>query len=179
MNSSIRTFSRLSPRQLPYQSTYVCVQCRQRINSQSSRHTPILSSSTVCRRNGSSSSSKLPYTEKLRRKIWGTDTPPGQEDPYGGKSILERNRERKEQDVGQAEVDDLQEGVQASEKTPVDAPIAQSIDSGVLADYVPATTWDGLDHIGGATGWWEESWDAEHQFEGYDFISDADLAGIR
>ena len=34
-------------------------------------------------------------------------------------------------------------------------------------DYVPATTWDGLDQIGGAAGWWEAAWDEEHQFQGY------------
>ena len=33
--------------------------------------------------------------------------------------------------------------------------------------YVPATTWDGLEMIGGAEGWWEEAWDRENQFEGY------------
>ena len=33
--------------------------------------------------------------------------------------------------------------------------------------YVPAATWDGLERIGGAEGWWEEAWDRENQFEGY------------
>ncbi|KAH8592508.1 ribosomal subunit 39S-domain-containing protein [Bisporella sp. PMI_857] len=31
-------------------------------------------------------------TEKIRKKIWGTDEPPGLKDPYGGESVVERIR---------------------------------------------------------------------------------------
>ena len=34
-------------------------------------------------------------------------------------------------------------------------------------DYKPAQTWDGLERVGGPTGWWEEQWDREHQYLGY------------
>ncbi|KAL9614915.1 MAG: hypothetical protein Q9167_000657 [Letrouitia subvulpina] len=34
-------------------------------------------------------------------------------------------------------------------------------------DYKPASTWHGLESIGGPTGWWEKEWDQEHQFFGY------------
>src|SRR5271167_3906848 len=32
----------------------------------------------------------IPKTEKLRRRIWGTDKPPGLKDPYRGPSAEER-----------------------------------------------------------------------------------------
>ena len=35
-----------------------------------------------------------------------------------------------------------------------------------LKDYIPATTWEGLEQVGGPTGWWEEAWDRDHYFEG-------------
>ena len=34
------------------------------------------------------------------------------------------------------------------------------------AAYTPASTWDGLEQIGGASGWCEEAWDREHKFRG-------------
>ncbi|KAI9839792.1 MAG: hypothetical protein M1837_001991 [Sclerophora amabilis] len=34
-------------------------------------------------------------------------------------------------------------------------------------DYVPATTWDGLEQVGGQGGWWKKHWDPEHRFQGY------------
>jgi len=33
--------------------------------------------------------------------------------------------------------------------------------------YEPATTWDGLERVGGFGGWWKENWDPEHQFKGF------------
>lgn len=35
------------------------------------------------------------------------------------------------------------------------------------SDYTPAVSGEELETIGGPTGWWEEAWDAEHQFQGY------------
>ncbi|KAI4120829.1 MAG: hypothetical protein LQ338_006738 [Usnochroma carphineum] len=34
------------------------------------------------------------------------------------------------------------------------------------SDYTPAVSGEELETIGGPTGWWEEAWDAEHQFQG-------------
>ena len=33
--------------------------------------------------------------------------------------------------------------------------------------YVPATSWEGLERVGGFGHWWKQNWDAEHQFEGF------------
>ena len=59
---------------------------------------------------------------------------------------------------------------------PNDSDAAEAIrtmDNAASVDYVPATTWEGLDQIGGSTGWWEEAWDAENRFTGYDFDYEA------
>ena len=85
--------------------------------------------------------------------MWGTENPPGAEDPYGGPSKLEQRRDNRKKDL-----------VAVAEG----APDAETVlpDDGA-SNYVPATTWDGLEHIGGASGWWEEAWDQEHPFYGY------------
>ncbi|MCJ1398922.1 hypothetical protein MMC11_002123 [Xylographa trunciseda] len=99
----------------------------------------------------------MPYTEKIRRKIWGTQNPPGQADPYGDASILDQSK-------GQPpELEPEPEGV-SQVSTTGDKSLPSST---AYADYVPATTWEGLDQIGGATGWWEEAWDQDNQFNGF------------
>ncbi|KAL8749012.1 MAG: hypothetical protein Q9184_006973 [Pyrenodesmia sp. 2 TL-2023] len=35
------------------------------------------------------------------------------------------------------------------------------------SDYTPALSGEGLESIGGPTGWWEQAWDEEHQFQGF------------
>jgi hypothetical protein len=35
------------------------------------------------------------------------------------------------------------------------------------SSYEPATTWDGLEHVGGFGHWWKENWDPEHKFDGF------------
>lgn len=34
-------------------------------------------------------------------------------------------------------------------------------------DYIPAVSGEGLEMVGGPSGWWEEAWDEQHQFQGY------------
>lgn len=151
MSTSLRTSTAFRP--LSYavrtRSSYICLQCRRRtdLNLLASS---IPSIPSIRRRNASTSRDKTPYTEKLRKKIWGTDTPPGQADPYGNTSLLDRSKQ--------------QAKAQEQEPGPVD-----TIDAvpALDIDYIPATTWDGLDHIGGAAGWWEEAWDEENHFQGY------------
>ncbi|MCJ1477174.1 hypothetical protein MMC13_005845 [Lambiella insularis] len=108
----------------------------------------------IPRRSASTTRDKISATESIRRKIWGTDEPPGQADPYGDASLLDRTKQLS-QEPEVLESKSTSEQDEKAEKT------------AAYADYVPATTWDGLDHIGGATGWWEEAWDEEHQFEGF------------
>ena len=127
------------------QSSYICVQCRHQLQKASI-------TTSVSRKAQSKANGTVPYTERIRRRIWGSETPPGLEDPYGNRTILDKSQKNGK-------------GSEAREAIPdVDAPTA-ALDA--QAEYVPATSWDGLEHIGGATGWWEEAWDLDHQFKGF------------
>jgi hypothetical protein len=104
---------------------------------------------------------KVPLTEKIRQRIWGTNKPPGLEDPYGGKSVFEKTR-------GRAEVEEPEEreGRLKAAKPEPD-----------LSTYEPASTWDGLEKVGGYEGWWEEKWDPYNQFDGFlpkEVVKDSD-----
>ena len=121
-------------------SRYVCPSCQQRCQSQ-----PILRS----QRRHASNNVNLPWTEKVRRKIWGTDTPPGLADPYGGPSYLEQRRAEKEgrtlstpgqvvEDQAQPQQQQSTEVVEAAER-----------------NYLAADNWKGLEVFGG-TGHWTE-----------------------
>lgn len=77
-------------------------------------------------------------TENLRRKLWGTENPPGLKDPYGGKSALEQKWGRKGQSAAETDAD------------------ADEIEEGDIAppdEYVPATTADELPRIGHLGKW--------------------------
>lgn len=69
-------------------STYVCKNCRRRVQ---------LLSQLIKSQQRPASNQNIPFTEKLRRRIWGTDNPPGLKDPYGGPSFLERRKLRAEE----------------------------------------------------------------------------------
>ena len=134
--------------------TFVCAECRMRAacaNPRAPFHASRLRHNASPRRDGEDEGKEeVPFTERMRRRIWGTDTPPGQKDPYAPKGTpgSEPNvpRERKK--------------VKAPQEPEEPAPA-------VYQDtYVPAMTWDGLDRIGGPSGWWEEQWDQEHHFTG-------------
>lgn len=128
-----------------HQPVYVCVQCRHRLLKASI--TTSASPKAASQANGN-----VPYTERIRRRIWGTETPPGLKDPYGNRSVLDKGQKKGKEPVASEAISDVN-----ASSTALDA----------QADYVPATSWDGLEHIGGAKGWWEEAWDQKHQFRGF------------
>ncbi|RFU27593.1 hypothetical protein B7463_g8760, partial [Scytalidium lignicola] len=96
----------------------------------------------------SHSAEKVPFTEKVRRRIWGTDKPPGQTDPYGEPGFVEKLKQRSS---GQEA-----EERQAARTIPTD-----------LSGYEPATNWEGLERVGGYGHWWKENWDPEHPYIGF------------
>lgn len=97
------------------------------------------------------SSDNLPFTEKIRRKIWGTDNPPGLKDPYGGEGFFEQMlRERRE---ARGEVTESRESNAAEEQGEVQE---QQEGREAAEEYVPASTWDGLPRIGHLGEWYEE-----------------------
>ena len=97
-----------------------------------------------------------PFTEKLRRKIWGTDSPPGQADPYSKESLLDR--------TNKPEQPPPEEGPRTPE-----VPTKPAIASVTAQDpnYKPATTWEGLEEVGDYEEFWEQEWLREHPFNGY------------
>ena len=123
-------------------STYICPSCRR-------SHFPRGFARDQRRH---ASNKNLPFTEKLRRKIWGTDNPPGLKDPYGGPSFLERRRAERE---GRK----LPEAEEANE--PHEPDTLSNTPEAHSTEYVPASTWDGLEHIGG-TGHWSETEPTSH-----------------
>ncbi|KAI9804835.1 MAG: hypothetical protein M1825_001203 [Sarcosagium campestre] len=131
----------LSIQSLPLNSrpAFLCAICRaRRVRQQISLGATFSTSSPAL---------KTSFTEKLRRKIWGTDQPPGAADPYGGESALERSRR----------------GSPVSEDAdpPLRPPPAQTV-SNVDSDlvYQPATSGDGLEEVGGVI-------EPEVEFEGF------------
>ncbi len=124
---------------------FVCPSCQTRLSSPSSRFA--LSTSAAQRAEGDG---KVPFTEKIRRRIWGTETPPGQEDPYGDLSAFDRTKKKGR---SAAEAEDVVE-----QPAPAVLPYLNS--------YVPATTWDGLEQVGTLGGWEEEEWDESERFRG-------------
>lgn len=136
----LETSYRLYPRPL-----FVCPSCRTRLSSPTQRFP--LSTSAAQR---ADSDGKVPFTEKIRRRIWGTATPPGQEDPYGDLSAFDRTKKK-----GRS-------AVEAKDAVEQPAPAVLPY----LNSYVPATTWDGLDQVGSLGAWQEEEWDEEERFRG-------------
>jgi len=84
--------------------------------------------------------------------MWGTDSPPGLADPYGNVSVFDQTKKG-----AQEEVDAERQNKQRSRVTLAD----------LDPSYVPASTWDGLERVGGFGGWWKENWDPDHPFEGF------------
>ncbi|KAI1951932.1 hypothetical protein LOZ57_001345 [Ophidiomyces ophidiicola] len=129
---------------------YVCSTCRRQFVP---RYPLQPLTAYQSRRHNSSDSKSLPFTEKVRRKIWGTDNPPGLEDPYGGESFLEKRlREKREAKAGTRPDSDLvPEVIPEEHELSSEAPIPTPTE-----EYVPAMTWDGLEHVG-TSGSWRES----------------------
>ena len=82
------------------------------------------------------------FTSRLRKRIWGTESPPGQTDPY------------RKGDEGSAS---------SAPSKGKSAPKPETIDG----SYHPATTWDGIEMVGGYGKWWKDNWDPEHPVRGF------------
>ncbi|KAL2047690.1 hypothetical protein N7G274_000732 [Stereocaulon virgatum] len=134
-----------APVRIASRPSYVCLQCR------------LVSSQAVHKSNPSSiylpsrrHASGFINTEKWRKKIWGSENPPGQEDPYGAPGVLDQRAEErvvvepesaKQVDTDEEELDDVE-------------------------DYKRATTWEGLERVG-YSSWGKEQFNMLHPFEGF------------
>ena len=142
--------ARASPR-----SPYICLQCQRQASTVVRRATPRLQTSLPPRR----SASTVPFSERIRRKIWGTDAPPGQDNPYGAPGSFEQQRNER---LGRQNEQDPPDEDNTRQPAIVEQP-QEALDS----EGNDATTWEGMRVIGGAD-YGLETWDSEHQFEGLD-----------
>ncbi|KAI9881269.1 MAG: hypothetical protein M1830_005555 [Pleopsidium flavum] len=137
-------------------ASFVCLACRTGLSSASQRAALSTSAAPRAQQDGRDSSGKIPFTEKIRRRIWGTDSPPGEADPYGNLSTFDQTKKREKTSL---------EPEEDSEEDPEEEDAA-----GVGPDrngYVPATTWDGLEQVGGFSRKRKGNRDEEHPFRGF------------
>jgi hypothetical protein len=125
-------------------SPYICRSCRHLALRQHLAHRQSLRHA---------SSKEIPLTEKIRRKIWGTDNPPGLADPYGGESFFERRRKERALQKEAREPKDWEEEHVPPATVERHGGALGPIDEGVDSEYVPAETWDGLEHVGHKGHW--------------------------
>ncbi|KUL87239.1 hypothetical protein ZTR_03332 [Talaromyces verruculosus] len=98
-------------------------------------------------------SGNTPFTEKLRRRIWGTDNPPGLEDPYGGEGVIASEwAKRKAQYMGKHE--QKEEG--GEEQIPAEEERDHEYEDGedlIPEEFNPATTAHDLPRMGHLSQW--------------------------
>lgn len=126
---------------------YVCSTCRRQ---------PVPRAARVVVHNARRHNSSAPLSEKVRRKLWGTDNPPGLKDPYGGEGALEKTfrgkREANNAQLTPQQQLEAEEGAEAAAEAEVDVD-GQSVPSAPPQDYTPATTWEGLERVGHQGSW--------------------------
>ncbi|KAL2807870.1 glucosidase II beta subunit-like protein-domain-containing protein [Aspergillus granulosus] len=129
MRSSLRLLNLEVPSSQRSRTLYVCSVCRHE-----ARPRPFVARQFL--RNASDST---PITERVRRKLWGTDNPPGLKDPYGGEGVFEKK---------------FKKGRSAPQESEP-AATTEVVEEVVSEDpsYEPATTWEGLQRVGHLGVW--------------------------
>lgn len=109
------------------------------------------------------------FLERTRRRLWGTDQPPGAEDPYTGKPRQARQKverqqalEKKAEEETTADIDDITTYEAQALREEKELFQAAVLDAPNHEGYVPAQTWDGLETVGG-----EAEWNSGKVFKGY------------
>ncbi len=98
--------------------------------------------------------------ERIRSKIWGTDAPPGQEDPYGAPGTFEQQRNQR--------LAKSNEGGPPDRETPRAPAIAEQPQEESELEESSSTMLEGMRVVGHAD-YGLKGWDRRHQFEGLDF----------
>ena len=141
-------------------SSYTCLKCRllgYRAAQKSNSSTKYLPS----RRHASG----FINTEKWRKKIWGSENPPCQDDPYGAPGALDQRR--REQGV-----EDPEQSVKEVETSMEDPDDVEEDVTPRGPHYKRATTWEGLERVG-YRNWGKEQFDEEHPFKGFVILDKA------
>ncbi|KAL8690652.1 MAG: hypothetical protein Q9218_003946 [Villophora microphyllina] len=142
-------FSNLAFSSANLSSRYVCLRCRHRASLRRQALLPILGQTpsltrTYADKPGTIDRFQEGVTEFLKKRMFKEDPtppPPTESKPPPG------------QQPGDSDVD---------QRLP--AP-TRPLDND--PDYKPATSGEGLEMIGGLTGWWEKAWDEQYQFKGF------------
>ncbi|KUJ20361.1 uncharacterized protein LY89DRAFT_578754 [Mollisia scopiformis] len=133
------------------------------VKTQSSAHSSSIYLCLACRNRAAPFSTsairaaQVPYTEKIRNKIWGTDKPPGQANPYGEESVFDQTKKKQQEELKEMEAVERKRNV---------APAAD------MTTYEQATTWGDdaggrIPWVGGFGNWWKDNWDPEHRYLGF------------
>ncbi|KAF6233351.1 hypothetical protein HO173_008475 [Letharia columbiana] len=85
--------------------------------------------------------------------IWGSETPPGQDDPYGKESVSDQRRREKEQ--AREKGRELEPAPEQEVEQPEDED-----------EYFEADTAEGLEMVGGP-GWGTRQWEVANPFKGF------------
>ena len=136
-------------RSAPSPSPYLCRACK--------HQTTFISTSS---KRAAPTRGKSPFTERLRQKIWGTDNPPGQDDPYGDGSVFDKTKkpkqtiELRQQETYEARMND-EEAVARDLENETNTTTS-------TGSSKRAKSWDGLQWVGGGP-----VWRPEEDFEGF------------
>lgn len=144
------SLSNISPSLAHSNSRYVCLQCRYRASLQKAppRHP----------RNGT-------YSSLLLRRTYATGKKPAGRIEKFQDAVTVMLSKTFFKEGHQPHLEEQAEKADRPDQPPEDPVPAPVVDD---PDYAPAVSGEDLETIGGPTGWWEEAWDAEHQYYGYD-----------
>ena len=141
-------------------STYTCIQCQLRapLLWNPTRRKDSLRRFPQPRRFASNDSFKGTFTEKVRKKIWGTENPPGQDDPYARElqeEEGERLKEEEERERSLRETEEIRSLGRATELENHEDESNEQLEgldddqagNQPVYEYKPATTWRRMRHM--------------------------------
>lgn len=170
----MRRLSSIPRASTPSRQPTVCLFCQHR--SAASRPTTTTTAAfsttrtTLARSRPAAPASQPDFLERTRRRIWGTDTPPGAADPYArtpaktSSDSTTASAAASELEEGDLDVDSAAKvrAYAEAEYKEAKAKEQQAVEDALMhQDYVPATSWEGLEMVGG-----EVEWDRGRVFEG-------------
>ncbi|KAK8200109.1 hypothetical protein HDK77DRAFT_220327 [Phyllosticta capitalensis] len=131
----------------PQVFSHVCNTCRQST-------APFSTSSTRAAEEPKKPSQRL---ESLRRKLWGTDQPPGREDPYDPNSPMRQIDETETTPVRPGQPANAETAAEANDAANTKTVGPKRINRAQSKDgYQPARTWDGLEWVGSPDWVWKQ-----------------------
>jgi hypothetical protein len=146
------------PERLSSSRPSICVFCQH----SSRRAAPFSTRSARSSRRTEEDTPSPDFLERTRRRLWGTDAPPGPKDPYARPAANAKSAPSPLEEGEDGSTADDVRAYAAAEFAQQKTQMQQSVeDAPMHQDYIPATTWDGLEAVGGET-----EWDRGKRFEG-------------